>query len=49
MTHAACRHAPVFATEPPMIDIHYWPTPNGKKVTLLLEEYGLPIASSSAA
>ncbi len=21
-----------------MIDIHYWPTPNGKKVTILLEE-----------
>jgi GST-like protein len=25
-----------------MIDIHYWPTPNGKKVTVLLEECGLP-------
>ena len=25
-----------------MIDIHYWPTPNGKKVTILLEECGLP-------
>ena len=25
-----------------MIDIHYWPTPNGKKVTILLEELGLP-------
>ncbi len=24
-----------------MIDIHYWPTPNGKKVTILLEECGL--------
>ena len=21
-----------------MIDLHYWPTPNGHKVTLLLEE-----------
>ena len=21
-----------------MIDLHYWPTPNGKKVTILLEE-----------
>ncbi|MDB5449975.1 MAG: hypothetical protein JWQ52_1103, partial [Phenylobacterium sp.] len=20
-----------------MIDVHYWPTPNGKKVTILLE------------
>ena len=25
-----------------MIDLHYWPTPNGKKVTVLLEECGLP-------
>jgi GSH-dependent disulfide-bond oxidoreductase len=24
-----------------MIDLHYWPTPNGKKVTILLEEIGL--------
>lgn len=24
-----------------MIDLHYWPTPNGKKVTILLEELGL--------
>ena len=23
-----------------MIDLHYWPTPNGKKVTILLEECG---------
>ncbi len=23
-----------------MIDLHYWPTPNGKKVTILLEEAG---------
>ena len=23
-----------------MIDLHYWPTPNGKKVTILLEELG---------
>jgi GST-like protein len=29
-------------TENPMIDLHYWPTPNGKKVTILLEECGLP-------
>jgi hypothetical protein len=21
-----------------MIEVHYWPTPNGKKVTILLEE-----------
>ena len=25
-----------------MIDLFYWPTPNGKKVTILLEECGLP-------
>jgi len=24
------------------MDVHYWPTPNGKKVTILLEECGLP-------
>ena len=23
-----------------MYDLHYWPTPNGKKVTILLEELG---------
>jgi GST-like protein len=25
-----------------MIELYYWPTPNGKKVTILLEEAGLP-------
>jgi GSH-dependent disulfide-bond oxidoreductase len=25
-----------------MIDVHYWPTPNGKKVTILLEEAEIP-------
>ena len=25
-----------------MYDVHYWPTPNGKKVTILLEELGAP-------
>ena len=25
-----------------MYDMHYWPTPNGKKVTVLLEELGAP-------
>lgn len=24
-----------------MIDLHYWPIPNGKRVTMLLEECGL--------
>jgi len=28
--------------EKAMIELHYWPTPNGKKVTILLEELGLP-------
>ena len=25
-----------------MIDVYYWPTPNGKKVTILLEELDMP-------
>ncbi|MEI9983894.1 MAG: glutathione S-transferase N-terminal domain-containing protein [Aliidongia sp.] len=25
-----------------MVDLYYWPTPNGKKVTIFLEETGLP-------
>jgi GST-like protein len=25
-----------------MIDLHYWPTPNGWKITIMLEETGLP-------
>ena len=25
-----------------MIDLYYWPTPNGWKVTIMLEECGLP-------
>lgn len=25
-----------------MIDLHYWPTPNSRKVTIFLEETGLP-------
>jgi GSH-dependent disulfide-bond oxidoreductase len=25
-----------------MLDLHFWPTPNGKKVTILLEELGTP-------
>src|ERR1700722_16762717 len=25
-----------------MIEVHYWPTPNGKKVSILLEELGIP-------
>ena len=25
-----------------MIDLYYWPTPNGKKVSIMLEECELP-------
>ena len=25
-----------------MIELYYWPTPNGHKVTLFLEETGIP-------
>jgi len=25
-----------------MIDLYYWPTPNGHKITIFLEECGLP-------
>src|SRR5215467_12926915 len=28
--------------ERPMIDLHYWTTPNGHKITMFLEETGLP-------
>jgi GST-like protein len=29
-------------TEDTMIDLHYWPTPNGWKVSIMLEEVALP-------
>ncbi|MDB4974198.1 MAG: thiol:disulfide oxidoreductase [Myxococcaceae bacterium] len=31
-----------YALQPLMIDLHYWTTPNGHKITLFLEETGLP-------
>lgn len=30
------------ATSAKPIDLHYWPTPNGWKITIMLEECGLP-------
>src|ERR1700691_1711951 len=32
---------PIRARERPMIDLYYWTTPNGHKVTMFLEETGL--------
>jgi GSH-dependent disulfide-bond oxidoreductase len=34
--------APARPEKAEMIDLHYWPTPNGHKVTMFLEETGLP-------
>ena len=28
-----------------MIDLHYWTTPNGHKITIFLEEAGIPYSS----
>jgi GST-like protein len=30
------------AAQPQPIDVYYWPTPNGWKITIMLEEVGLP-------
>src|SRR4051812_29059370 len=35
-------HARAQQQETPMIDLHYWTTPNGHKITMFLEETGLP-------
>ena len=35
------RHA-MAASAPHPIDVYYWPTPNGWKITIMLEEAGLP-------
>src|SRR5271167_19760 len=32
---------PKFKKDHPMIDLYYWPTPNGHKITMFLEEAGL--------
>jgi GSH-dependent disulfide-bond oxidoreductase len=37
-----CPIAPSRKDANPMIDLHYWTTPNGHKVTMFLEETGLP-------
>jgi GST-like protein len=37
--HAARKSAPL--TNPP-IELYYWPTPNGWKISIMLEECGLP-------
>src|SRR5215470_9249942 len=29
---------------PKPIELHYWPTPNGHKITIMLEECGIPYA-----
>jgi len=46
LADSAKRLAPLHSVDIPdechaMIDLYYWPTPNGHKVTLLLEETGL--------
>ena len=43
--HVGRRYAASFEPRTPvMIHLHYWPTPNGKKVTILLEELAMPYA-----
>ena len=32
-----------------MIDLYYWSTPNGHKITMFLEETGLPYKSAAAS
>ena len=41
---ASARYKQVANAQPGawMIELHYWPTPNGHKITLFLEETGLP-------
>jgi GSH-dependent disulfide-bond oxidoreductase len=41
--HIAAHPSPRLLDEgQPMIDLHYWPTPNGWKISIMLEECGLP-------
>src|SRR3984885_2741577 len=44
-SHFDAYHNDAIAIDPkeqPMIDVYYWTTPNGHKVTIFLEEAGLP-------
>lgn len=41
-SHFATRRAPTRSGKP--IDLYYWPTPNGWKITVMLEECRLPYA-----
>src|SRR3984893_4491265 len=36
------RHKRAAGQDRSMIDLHYWTTPNGHKITMFLEETGLP-------
>src|SRR5437763_14481649 len=36
------RRAATLNRRKPMIDLYFWPTGNGKKIVILLEELGLP-------
>src|SRR4051812_39548434 len=39
------KESPVMAASAQQpIDLYYWPTPNGWKITIMLEECGLPYA-----
>jgi GST-like protein len=42
-SHLSCENNNFSAQQDrPMIDLHYWTTPNGHKITMFLEETGLP-------
>jgi GSH-dependent disulfide-bond oxidoreductase len=48
-THITTRYAkslakPLTAKDNSMIDLHYWTTPNGHKITMMLEEAGMKYA-----
>ena len=43
---ASTSRVPSYSSQPgnaPMIDLHYWTTPNGHKITMFLEETGLAL------